>query len=143
MKENNHQFIETDLKESIILEPGDWGVDQWRTFLDLFGLKSADRIVLDKAYIKAYGEEKSEDDLREGRRNPLDKEIRREVFIKVQGDKEESKILDKINCQLAGNQDYMNHRIILNNSSTRCDNTTNEIHLIIFSNSESDPEVLI
>jgi len=143
MKENNHQFIEMDLKESIILEPEDWGVDQWRTFLDLFGLKSADRIVLDKACIKAYGEEKSEDDLREGRRNPLDKEIRREIFIKVQSRDEEVRLTNKIHRQLYENKDYLIDKIVLDESTVRNDGTKNEIHLTIFSNSESDPEVLI
>lgn len=143
MKENNHQFIERFIEEPIILEPEDWGVDQWRTFLDVFGLESADRIVLGRAWLKAYGKEKSEEDLREGRRNPLDKEIRREIFIKVQSIDEEMRLAGKINNQLVDNQDYINNRIVLNVSGARQDGTKNEVQLTIFSDSESDPEITI
>lgn len=143
MKENNHQFIENFIEEPIILEPEDWGIDQWRTFLDVFGLESADRIVLERAWLKAYGKEKSEEDLREGRRNPLDKEIRREIFIKVQSRDEEVRLTNKIHRQLCENEDYLTGKIVLDESTVRNDGTKNEIHLTIFSNSESDPEVLI
>ena len=42
---------------------------------------------------------------------------------------------NSIHQQLVGNQDYIDSRIVLNDSSTRRDGTENEIHLIIFNNS--------
>lgn len=140
---NNPKFIESLIEEPIILEPEDWGVDQWRTFLDVFGLKSAERIVLDAARVQAYGEEKSEEDLREGNRNPLDKTIRKEIFIKVQTREEEVDLLNKLHRQLLKNEDYLTDRILLTDSSIRQDRTQHEVQLTILADSKSDPEIVI
>ena len=39
----------------IILEPEDWTVTQWKTFLELFDLEEADRIVLSDFTVDIYG----------------------------------------------------------------------------------------
>ena len=39
----------------IILEPEDWTEEQWATFLELFDLKEASRIVLSDFKIDIYG----------------------------------------------------------------------------------------
>lgn len=39
----------------IILEPEDWTYEQWCTFLELFDLKEASRIVLSEFKVEAYG----------------------------------------------------------------------------------------
>lgn len=73
----------------------------------------------------------------------MNKEIRKMIIVKTQSREEEYKVLSKIHEQLVGNQDYIDSRIVLNDSSTRRDGTENEIHLIIFNNSETDPEISI
>lgn len=39
----------------IILEPEDWTEDQWATFLEVFGLAEAERIVLSNSGIEVFG----------------------------------------------------------------------------------------
>lgn len=39
----------------IILEPEDWTEEQWATFLEVFGLIEADRIVLSDCGIEVFG----------------------------------------------------------------------------------------
>ena len=39
----------------IILEPEDWTEEQWATFLELFNLEEAERIVLSEFKVEAYG----------------------------------------------------------------------------------------
>lgn len=73
----------------------------------------------------------------------LDKSIRRLIIIKTQSDEEEYRVLRKIHDQLIGNQDYVDCKIVLNDSSARRDGTENEVHLYIFEDSKSDPEITI
>lgn len=73
----------------------------------------------------------------------MDKEIRKMIVIKTQTSEEEYNILSKIHNQLVGNKDYIDSRIVLNDSSARRDGTKNEVHFIIFSNSETNPEIII
>lgn len=73
----------------------------------------------------------------------MENEIKRMVIIKTQTKEEEFRIAEKIHNQLVGNSDYIESRICLNMSRDRDDATENEIHLIIFNDSESDPEITI
>ena len=73
----------------------------------------------------------------------MEQEIKRMVIIKTQSREEEFGIADKIHNQLVGNPDYIESRICLNMSKDRDDGTENEVHLIIFNDSESDPEIKI
>ena len=73
----------------------------------------------------------------------MEQEIKRMVIIKTQSREEEFRIADKIHNQLVGNPDYIESRICLNMSKDRDDGTENEVHLIIFNDSESDPEITI
>lgn len=43
----------------IILEPEDWTEEQWATFLELFDLIEADRIVLADCMVEVFGTPKS------------------------------------------------------------------------------------
>ena len=43
----------------IILEPEDWTESQWATFLELFDLEEADRIVLSEFKVDIYGTAKA------------------------------------------------------------------------------------
>ena len=73
----------------------------------------------------------------------MEQEIKRMVIIKTQSREEEFRIADKIHNQLVGNPDYIESRICLNMSKDRDDGTENEVHLIIFNDSESEPEITI
>lgn len=42
----------------IVLEPEDWGKEQWQAFIDIFGLKEAERIKITEYKVEAYGTEK-------------------------------------------------------------------------------------
>lgn len=46
--------------DQIILEPEDWTESQWNTFLDVFGLVEAERIVLSECLIEVFGTPKME-----------------------------------------------------------------------------------
>ena len=43
----------------IVLEPEEWTEDQWATFLELFDLEEADRIVLADFMVEVYGTPKT------------------------------------------------------------------------------------
>ena len=44
------------LDEPLILEPEDWSNSEWQTICRLFGMKSADRIVVSSCVLETYGE---------------------------------------------------------------------------------------
>lgn len=70
--------------------------------------------------------------------------LRRLIIVKTDSEEEEFRIANKIHEQLRGNPDYIENRIILNMSSDRLhDDTENEVHVYIFKDSESDPEIRI
>lgn len=50
---------------------------------------------------------------------------------------------DKIHDQLTGNSDYINNRIILNDSDDRSDRTINEVRVYIFTNSLTVPDIIV
>lgn len=70
-------------------------------------------------------------------------EIRRQIIIKTPSHEEEYRIAEKIHNQLVGNEDYIECRIVLNMSADRADDTENEVHVYIFNDSKSDPEIRI
>ena len=70
-------------------------------------------------------------------------EIRRLIRINTNSKEEEFKVMENIHKQLMGNEDYVECRIVLNDSSTRNDGTENEVHIYIFKDSISDPEIKI
>lgn len=69
--------------------------------------------------------------------------LRRKIIVKASDKDEESRILNKVYLQLVGNEDYIENRIILNDSSTHNDGTENEVRVYIFNDSKSDPEIKI
>ena len=73
----------------------------------------------------------------------MEDEIKRMIIIKTQSREEEFRIAEKIHNQLVGNPDYIEDRICLNMSKDRDDDTENEVHLLIFTDVESDPEIKI
>ena len=75
--------------------------------------------------------------------NLMSEEVRRLIRINTNSKEEEFKIMNNIHKQLVGNEDYIENRIVLNDSSTRNDVTENEVHLYIFKDSISDPEIKI
>lgn len=52
------QFI-TSGDDFLVLEPGDWTPEQYQAFLDIFGLKEAERIVINEYKLEVYGSEKN------------------------------------------------------------------------------------
>ena len=64
------------------------------------------------------------------------------IIIKTENGKE-FKTMEKIHEQLVGNQDYINSNIVLNDSSTRCDGTNNEVRVYIFDECEERPTISI
>ena len=79
----------------------------------------------------------------ENKMKELMQEARRVIRISTNSKEEESKVMENIHKQLVGNQDYIDNRIVLNDSSTRNDGTENEVHLYIFNDSISDPDIKI
>ena len=73
----------------------------------------------------------------------MDNSIKKKIIIKTNSKEEEIKTLSEIHNQLVGNIDYIDNNIILNDSSTRNDNTENEIHLIIFNDCKTNPIINI
>ena len=69
--------------------------------------------------------------------------LRKVIIIKANSHEEEWEVAKKIHEQLAGNPDYVHCNIILNMSSDRGDGTENEVHLYIFDDAESNPEIRI
>ena len=64
------------------------------------------------------------------------------IIIKTEN-KKEFETMEKIHEQLVGNQDYINSNIVLNDSSTRCDGTNNEVRVYIFDECEKRPVIKI
>ena len=48
----------TDGCDFLVLEPEDWTPEQWQAFLKIFGLKEAERIVINEYKMEFYGSEK-------------------------------------------------------------------------------------
>lgn len=48
-----------ETRNQIILEPEDWTESQWNTFLELFDLIEADRIVFSEYKVEVYGTPKA------------------------------------------------------------------------------------
>lgn len=69
--------------------------------------------------------------------------IKKIIIIKTNSHEEEYEVAKKIHEQLVGNEDYIDCRIVLNMSSDRADETENEVHLYIFEDAESNPEIRI
>ena len=67
----------------------------------------------------------------------------RQIIIKCADKDEMLKIKEQVHYQLVGNQDYIDCNIVLNGSDDRLDETENEIHIYIFSECESVPELKI
>ena len=57
------------------------------------------------------------------------KEIRRRFVLKNDDAEKCARLMDLIHNELVGNEDYINNRIILNDSKTRQDGSVNEIHV--------------
>lgn len=64
------------------------------------------------------------------------------IIIKTE-DGKEFETMEKIHEQLVGNQDYINSNIVLNDSSTRCDETKNEVRVYIFDECKERPAINI
>lgn len=56
------KYFTSKTDEQIILEPEDWAPEQYEAFLQLFGLKEAERIVIHEYKIEAYASEITKDD---------------------------------------------------------------------------------
>lgn len=46
------------MSEPLILEPEDWTESEWETICRIFGMKTADRIVVSDFTLETYGERK-------------------------------------------------------------------------------------
>lgn len=44
------------MSEPLILEPEDWTESEWETICQIFGMKTADRIVVSGFTLETYGE---------------------------------------------------------------------------------------
>ena len=64
------------------------------------------------------------------------------IIIKTEEGRE-FETMEKIHEQLVGNKDYINSNIILNDSSTRCDGTKNEVRVYIFDECKKRPVIKI
>ena len=64
------------------------------------------------------------------------------IIIKTE-DGKEFETMEKIHEKLVGNQDYINSNIVLNDSSTRCDGTNNEVRVYIFDECKERPAISI
>ena len=64
------------------------------------------------------------------------------IIIKTEDGKQLKK-KEKIHEQLVGNQNYINSNIVLNDSSTRCDGTKNEVRVYIFDECKERPVINI
>lgn len=50
-----NSYIRIDKNEKLILEPKDWTKEEWDTILKLFGMESAERIVISEYIFEAFG----------------------------------------------------------------------------------------
>lgn len=128
--------------EPLILEPEDWIAAQWETICKLFGMDNAERIKVSGYKLEAFGLPKASN-VTEPKNSESEDMIRKQIIIKTKDPDMEGRVLNKIHNQLVGNQDYIGSRICLNRSKDRNDGTQNEVHLYIFEDSESDPEINI
>ena len=64
------------------------------------------------------------------------------IIIKTEEGRE-FETMEKIHEQWGGNKDYINSNIILNDSSTRCDGTKNEVRVYIFDECKNRPVIKI
>ena len=64
------------------------------------------------------------------------------IIIKTEEGRE-FETMEKIHEQLVGNKDYIDSNIILNDSSTRCDGTNNEVRVYIFDECINRPAIVI
>ena len=77
------------------------------------------------------------------------KGVRRLYVIRTADDFNERTVKDIIHDQLVGNVDYINSRIILDDYDTRLlvgkteTNLKNEVHLYIYDDSSTDPDIII
>lgn len=52
------KYEKSVIAEPLILEPEDWTVSEWKTICRIFGMKTADRIVVSDFTLETYGERK-------------------------------------------------------------------------------------
>ena len=69
--------------------------------------------------------------------------LKKLILVKTNSHEEELNILDNFHGQLAGNKDYVESRIVLNDSSARADNTENEVRVYVFDDSETDINITL
>ena len=69
--------------------------------------------------------------------------LRKLIIIKTNSHEEEWEVAKKIHEQLVGNEDYIENRIILSMSTEIPYEVENEVHLYIFEDSKSNPEITI
>lgn len=67
----------------------------------------------------------------------------KQIIIKTNNEKSMYKVLDKVHNQLKGNQDYIDCNIVLNDSSSRNDDTENEVHVYIMKEIRNRPEIIL
>lgn len=73
----------------------------------------------------------------------MDNELRKMIIVKTESTEEQSNVAEKIHRQLQGNDDYVESRICLNMSEDRQDGTVNEVHVYIFKDSKTNPEIIV
>ena len=74
--------------------------------------------------------------------------LRKLIILRAASEYDELNIQNIIHEQLVGNMDYVDSRIILNDSSTRKilgpeEEFKGEVHIYIFNDSETDPDFII
>lgn len=67
----------------------------------------------------------------------------RKIVIYTNSLEEELEVLEKVHKQLAGNPDYANNKIILNDSSTRNDGTENMVVIKISKDCLNIPKITL
>lgn len=73
----------------------------------------------------------------------MEQELRKVIKVLVNSPEQEAVVLDNICSQLVGNQDFVDCRIVVNDSSTRNDGTENEVHVYIFNDCTSEPNLIL
>lgn len=69
--------------------------------------------------------------------------LRKTIIVKTNSHEEEWEVAKKIHEQLKGNEDYIKNRIVLSMSTEIPYEVENEVHLYIFDDAESNPEIRI
>lgn len=54
------KYLKIEVTEPLILEPEDWDEEDWEVILDLFGMETAERIVINNYTLEAFGIPKEE-----------------------------------------------------------------------------------